>query len=87
MLRGERINLSPVREADLSAFYAAHMDVSNRGPYFPLGVMSEPKLRQGYAETGFWQREEGTLLIVTPQEIWPVTSNSSSRSTTGTPSS
>jgi ribosomal-protein-alanine N-acetyltransferase len=66
MLRGERIGLRPMREADLDAFWAAQVDIRNRGAYFPLGVPSESKVRQEFAETGFWQREEGMLLIVTP---------------------
>ena len=66
MLRGERIILRPVREADLDAFYAAHTNIANRGAFFPLGVASESKLRRDFAETGLWEREEGTLLIVTP---------------------
>jgi [ribosomal protein S5]-alanine N-acetyltransferase len=67
MLRGELITLRPVRETDLDAFYAAQVDISNRGAYFPLGVPSESKLRHAFAEGGFWEREEGTLLIVTPE--------------------
>ena len=66
MLRGERVTLRPMREADLDDFYAAHTDIRNRGAFFPLGVASESKLRRDFAETGFWEREEGTLLIVTP---------------------
>lgn len=66
MLRGERITLRPIREADLDAFYAAHTDIANRGAFFPLGVMSESRMRAQFAENGFWQREEGTLLIITP---------------------
>ncbi len=65
MLQGERVLLRPVREADLDGFYAAHTDIRNRGAFFPLGVASESKLRRDFAETGFWEREEGTLLIVT----------------------
>jgi RimJ/RimL family protein N-acetyltransferase len=68
MLRGRHVNLRPVRETDLDAFYAAHIDVATRGAYFPLGVGSEPKLRAEFAENGFFEREEGTLLIVTPED-------------------
>lgn len=68
MLHGERIALRPVREADLDAMYAAHVDIRNRGAFFPLGVVSEPAFRRQFAETGFWQKEEGTLLIVAPDE-------------------
>jgi [ribosomal protein S5]-alanine N-acetyltransferase len=67
MLHGDRISLRPVREADLDEMYAAHVAISNRGDHFPLGVQSEPAFRRGFAEHGFWQREEGTLLVVTPE--------------------
>jgi RimJ/RimL family protein N-acetyltransferase len=66
MLRGNLITLRPVRESDLDAMYAAHIDIRNRGAFFPLGVQSESKFRHEYAETGFWQREEGWLLLITP---------------------
>ncbi|HEX2883182.1 MAG TPA: GNAT family protein [Candidatus Limnocylindria bacterium] len=67
MLRGERIALRPMAEADLDLFWAAHVDIANRGAYFPLGVMSQARLRREFAETGLWEREAGTLLIVTPE--------------------
>ena len=67
MLRGERITLRPVREADLDAMYSAHVDIGNRGAFFPLGVLSESAFRREFAETGFWQKEEGTLLIISPE--------------------
>ena len=64
MLRGERVTLRQVREADLDEVYAAHEDVRNRGAFFPLGVPSEPAFRRAFAEGNLWQKEEGTLLIV-----------------------
>jgi ribosomal-protein-alanine N-acetyltransferase len=63
VLSGRKVTLRPIREADLDAAYAAHVDIANRGAYFPLGVMSEPGFRREFAEHGFWQREEGMLLI------------------------
>jgi len=69
MLIGERVRLRPIREADLSEFIAAHLDIRNRGAFFPLGVQSEPALRRQFAETGFWTREEGTLLIWHDDEV------------------
>jgi [ribosomal protein S5]-alanine N-acetyltransferase len=67
MLQGRLIQLRPVREADLDAMYAAHANISDRGPHFPLGVLSEPAFRREFAENGFWQQDEGTLLIVTAE--------------------
>jgi RimJ/RimL family protein N-acetyltransferase len=67
VLYGTRISLRPIRSADLDAIYAAHADIRNRGLFFPLGVQSESTFRKAFAETGLWGREEGTLLIVTPE--------------------
>ena len=63
MLNGDKVVLRPVRERDVAAFIDAHTEISNRGEFFPLGVQSEPVLRRTYAETGLWERDEGTLLI------------------------
>ena len=63
MLNGDKVVLRPVRERDLAAFIDAHTEISNRGASFPLGVLSGPALRRGYAETGFWERDAGALLI------------------------
>jgi RimJ/RimL family protein N-acetyltransferase len=63
MLRGDRVELSLIRERDLDACWEAQATIANRGAFFPLGVMSESAFRKSFAETGFWEREEGTLLI------------------------
>ena len=68
MLQGTNVSLRPVREADLDAMYVAHVAISNRGAFFPLGVQSESGFRREFAENGFWQREEGTLLIITSED-------------------
>jgi len=65
MLHGTRISLRQITESDLDALYQAHADIRNRGEFFPLGVKSEPAFRKTFAEGGYWQKEEGTLLIVT----------------------
>jgi RimJ/RimL family protein N-acetyltransferase len=70
MLTGKHLTLRPILEADLDAVYAAHADIRNRGAFFPLGVQSESAFKRAFAEHGFWQREEGYLLIITQvQEI------------------
>ena len=67
MLHGDRITLRPVREADLDALYDAHADIRTRGAFFPLGVMSETRFRREFGEHGFWQKDEGMLLITTSE--------------------
>ena len=68
MLHGDRITLRPIGSSDLDAAYAAHVDISNRGAYFPLGVMSEPAFRKAFEEGELWGREQGTLLIYTADQ-------------------
>jgi ribosomal-protein-alanine N-acetyltransferase len=65
MLDGRLVRLRTVREADLDRLYEAHADIRTRGPYFPLGVMSESAFRREFAEKGFWQKTDGMLVIST----------------------
>jgi RimJ/RimL family protein N-acetyltransferase len=69
MLEGRLIELRLVREGDLDAMYDAHTNIADRGPYFPLGVLSEPAFRREFAEHGFWKPDEGTLLIHAADEM------------------
>lgn len=64
MLEGEKITLRPVRDSDLDCLYDFHQDISNRGSYFPTGVISEPTFQKRFQETGFWEDDDGMLLIV-----------------------
>ena len=41
MLRGERISLRPIKQADLDELYDHHVEIATRGSFYPLGVMSE----------------------------------------------
>lgn len=69
MLKGETITLRTVRESDLEQLYDFHQDIANRGQYFPIGVMPEPIFRNRFANTGFWEKEEGMLLIVDADDV------------------
>lgn len=69
MLVGDLIQLRLVREEDLGALFELMTDIDSRGSYFPLGVMSEPALRAEFAKNGFWDRDEGMLLMVSGNEI------------------
>ncbi len=68
MLQGRRISLRPVRGSDIDGLYEAHIGIRARGSHFPLGVMSESAFLREFAENGFWQKTEGMLLIVTPED-------------------
>lgn len=66
MLKGKSILLRPIRDADLDQLYAYHVDIDNRGEFFPRGILSQPAFRNQYQETGFWSKEEGMLVMVSP---------------------
>lgn len=63
MLKGTSVTLRPVREADLEELYAFHVDIDNRGEFFPRGILSQLNFNKHYYETGFWSREDGMLVI------------------------
>lgn len=64
MLIGEVISLRPVSESDLDFLYRVHVDIQNRGSYFPLGITSETMFKRQFHESGLWSDSEGMLLIV-----------------------
>ncbi|HZW03033.1 MAG TPA: GNAT family protein [Anaerolineaceae bacterium] len=64
MLKGTSITLRPVRETDLEKLYAFHVDIANRGEFFPRGILGQPAFNKQFAETGFWSKEDGLLVIV-----------------------
>jgi ribosomal-protein-alanine N-acetyltransferase len=69
LLNGDLIQLRLIREQDLGRLYELMTDLDSRGAYFPLGVMSEPALRAAFAKNGFWDKEEGMLLMIAGDDI------------------
>ena len=68
MLRGNKIRLRPVQENDLSQLYQFHTDVVRRGEYYPKDIISEPAYRNLFQQTGFWEKNDGMLVIVNDQD-------------------
>jgi RimJ/RimL family protein N-acetyltransferase len=64
MIRGKSILLRTVRQDDIEEIYTRHVDIANRGDYFPLGFVSESEFRRRFQENGFWSKDEGMLLIL-----------------------
>ncbi len=69
MLKGSTITLRPVRESDMDQLYQHHLDLDNRGEFFPRGIMGETTFRNQFAENGFWSKDEGMLLIASPEDV------------------
>ena len=68
MLKGKSITLRPVRDTDLDQLYTYHADIDNRGDFFPRGIASQPTFRKRFQETGYWSKDEGMLVIVSPND-------------------
>jgi len=68
MLKGKTIMLRPVRDTDLDQLYEFHVDIDNRGDFFPRGILAQPAFRKQFQETGFWSKDEGMLVMVSPQD-------------------
>jgi [ribosomal protein S5]-alanine N-acetyltransferase len=80
VLRGESIRLRPVEEKDLDGLFTSLNNLDHRGAFFPLGVQSQAKFQKEFREGGFWEKDEGMLVIVTPDdeivgeiEFFPIT--------------
>lgn len=67
MLRGKHVRLRQVRSRDLDALYDAHEDIRTRGEFYPLGVQSEAAFQKAFADGEFWGKEEGMLVLETPE--------------------
>jgi [ribosomal protein S5]-alanine N-acetyltransferase len=63
VIRGERVALRTVREADLPALYALINDVSLQGEHMALPLRSEPSFRKDFNETGFLDAQRGRFLV------------------------
>ncbi len=67
MLAGTLVTLRPVLECDLDQLYLFHIDIDSRGGYFPRSVMSQSSFRKQFQESGFWNRDEGMLVMLSPE--------------------
>ena len=68
MLKTKSITLRPTRDTDLDQLYTYHIDIDNRGDYFPRGILAQPTFRKQFQETGFWSKEDGMLVIVSAED-------------------
>ena len=68
MLKGSSVTLRPVRDADLDQLYSYHLDIDNRGDFFPRDILAQPIFRKRFQENGFWNKEDGMLVMVSPHD-------------------
>lgn len=68
MLKGNTVTLRPVQGSDLDQLYSHHLDIDNRGAFFPRGVLAQPVFHKRFQGSGFWGKEEGMLVMVTADD-------------------
>jgi hypothetical protein len=69
VIQGDQIRLRQVRDGDLERLYDLQEDISNRGEFYPVGVFGWPAFRDRYQKSGFWEPNEGMLLIVGSDDV------------------
>jgi RimJ/RimL family protein N-acetyltransferase len=68
MLKGNTITLRPVRDTDLEQLHAYHLDIDNRGDFFPRTIQPQPLFYKQFQESGFWNNEYGMLVVVSAND-------------------
>lgn len=63
MIRGEKIHLRLVREADIPVLVELINDVDAAGEFWPITLVPEADLRRRYEEDGLWGDDFGQMLI------------------------
>ncbi len=64
MLKGRNVSLRPVLERDVERMYEIHIDISNRGDFWPLDIESEVAFKGEFQKSGFWKDDRGLLVMV-----------------------
>jgi len=68
MLYGENVVLRTITEADFDTLFQYLNDVRNRGEFEHIDLVSEAQSRKKFAETDFWEPDEGMLHITDKQD-------------------
>jgi ribosomal-protein-alanine N-acetyltransferase len=68
VIKGPKVALRPVAEADLEELHAHLIDIEGRGPWYPMPRTSLTDRRKAFEEGGFWSPDEGIFLIVDAQD-------------------
>ena len=55
-------------DGGLLRFHSFHIDINNRGDFFPRSLLSQPAFQIQLQETGFWSKDEGMLVIVSQDD-------------------
>lgn len=68
MLVGKKVILRTARNEDVSKLISLASDVREMGDHWPLGLPSEIRWQKRLSETGWWEEDNGLLLITNKQD-------------------
>jgi RimJ/RimL family protein N-acetyltransferase len=63
MLQGQNVYLRTITDKDIKEFLELNDDLSLRGDYFPIDILTEKNFHKWYNETGLWNDDFGRMLI------------------------
>jgi ribosomal-protein-alanine N-acetyltransferase len=63
MLEGRNVILRLLSESELEEFAAAYAKIADRGEFFPISLHPLAETRAKFAESGWWDDEQGHMLI------------------------
>ena len=67
MLVGHQVVLRPFRSSDLDGLYDLVADVREKGEFWPLGCISEPRWFKQFEETHWWS-DDFKLFLITDRD-------------------
>ena len=67
MIKGSKVHLRLLREADIEEFTRLNQDLQNRGEFIPSDLHSETSMRARFRESGFWSEDRGVMVVVEPE--------------------
>ena len=63
MIKGKKVLLRLFVESDLEAYYRLTENVADKGEFYPLHVHSLQKIKKEFSESGWAEKDKGSLLI------------------------
>lgn len=64
MIQGKKIDLRLIKEEDIEDINKLGNDLSARGEYLGIELASEISMKRRFAETGYWEKDFGKMLII-----------------------
>ena len=68
MIHGAGISLRPLSPVDIDEVYDLMSAIEEYGDYYPITFKALPTFKKKYEETGLWEEDYGSLLLVDKED-------------------